>query len=198
MFYCCYASFLNILLEDIYYNGPENDLASTSGDQNSEGIQNTPSEILPTISTTQAPGIAEPPTSTTVAVGILPTLDNASAAAAPTTVPQTSHILPSSGRPQRRTNQTGFNLDKLRKCTCDVNAEVHPDGGVIQCKNTACVTKWVRDCFYFILQLVLTAISITSAVSVWVFLNVAGCARHVYRMVQGVRASGRGRLDRIY
>ncbi len=34
MFYCCYASFLNILLEDIYYNGPENDLTSTTGDQN--------------------------------------------------------------------------------------------------------------------------------------------------------------------
>ncbi len=198
MFYCCYASFLNILLEDIYYNGPENDLTSTTGDQNIREIQDTPSEIFPTIPTTQTSGIAEPPTSTTVTVGILPTLDNASAAAAPTTVPQTSHIIPSSGRPQRRTNQTRFNLDELRKCTCDVNAEVHPDGGVIQCKSAAFVTNWVGNCFYFILQLVLTTISIISAVSVWRFLNVAGRARHVYRMVQGVRASGRGGLDRIY
>lgn len=152
MVYCCCASFLNILLEDIYYNGPENDLASTAGDQNTEEIQNIPSEVAPTIPTTQATGTAEPPPPTTVAVGILPTLDNASAVAAPTTVPQTSDILPLSGRPQRRTNQTRFNLDELRKCTCDVNAEVHPDGGVIQCKNTTCVTKWVRDCFYFILH----------------------------------------------
>ncbi len=61
MVYCCCASFLNILLEDIYYNGPENDLASTAGDQNTEEIQNIPSEVAPTIPTTQATGTAEPP-----------------------------------------------------------------------------------------------------------------------------------------
>lgn len=91
------------------------------------------------------PGVAAP--LAPIEVGIL-TLDAAAAAAppaAPTTLPRASHILPSSGRPQRRTNQTRFNLDELRKCTCDVNAEVHPgDGGVIQCKNAACITKWVR------------------------------------------------------
>ena len=37
----------------------------------------------------------------------------------------------------------------VQQHSCDVNAEVHPDGGVIQCKNPACVTKWVHLIDFF-------------------------------------------------
>ena len=136
-----------ISLEDIYHDGPESEVAPTTGERNIEETQNTESsDVLPLVLTKEVPGTAapQPPAS-----DIISALDTSALGAVHLSHLQTSHILTSSGRPQRRTNQTRFNLDELRKCTCDVNAEIHPDGGVIQCKNPACVTKWVRLIEFF-------------------------------------------------
>ena len=48
-----------------------------------------------------------------------------------------------SGQPQCRGAHSRFDLTELKKCTCDQDAEKYPEGGIIQCKNAKCVTKWV-------------------------------------------------------
>ena len=69
--------------------------------------------------------------------------DNVGLAADALNTPNVPAGIGASGRPQRRGAHLRFDLTELKKCTCDQDAEKYPEGGIIQCKNTKCVTKWV-------------------------------------------------------
>ncbi|KAF8954983.1 hypothetical protein BDZ97DRAFT_1765563 [Flammula alnicola] len=120
--------------DDMYYNSDEQPL----------------NQVLPPIENTAlGTGAASLPSAQATAASILdscmPFPHNLDAPM-PLELPQVP-ILGPSGRPERRTFHSRFNLAELEKCTCGKDAEVHPDGGTIQCKNTKCVIKWYHlDC----------------------------------------------------
>ncbi len=138
--FCCSMSCS--LADDFYYDGPSDVRQPTPGppvyNENiahslegpvTMGTMETQNDAAPSVLTDAAPQDPDPTS------GAVPSSASMEVPHAP--------IIGPSGRPQRRSNQSRFNLDELRKCTCDVNAEMHPEGGIIQCKNTTCVTKWV-------------------------------------------------------